>query len=67
MSHCGLQYLLRFCTRNPNEALWTFYAALTFWAIVKFGTELNIPSSASKRTVVTCKSPFFCLLLTINN
>ncbi|BCS28427.1 uncharacterized protein APUU_61475A [Aspergillus puulaauensis] len=45
--------LIRFTFENPSEALCTFYAALTFWAIVKFGTELNIPSSASKRTVVT--------------
>ncbi|KAJ5963060.1 hypothetical protein N7481_013365 [Penicillium waksmanii] len=45
--------LIRFTFENPCEALWTFYAALALWAIVKFGKELNISSSGPKRTVVT--------------
>ncbi|CEL02560.1 hypothetical protein ASPCAL03728 [Aspergillus calidoustus] len=45
--------LIRFPFDNPCETLWMFYAALALWAIIKFGSDLNISSSGSKRTVVT--------------
>ncbi|KAJ5619437.1 hypothetical protein N7510_003421 [Penicillium lagena] len=45
--------LIRFTFENPCEAIWTFYAALALWAIIKFGSGLNISSSGPKRTVVT--------------
>lgn len=40
---------------TPSEAVWTFYAALSLWAILKFGNALGIAFSGSKKTNITCK------------
>lgn len=40
---------------TPSEAVWIFDVALSFWAIIKFGTDLGSSAAAQVRTTVTCK------------
>ncbi|KIM99147.1 hypothetical protein OIDMADRAFT_56312 [Oidiodendron maius Zn] len=45
--------LARFTFDTPSESVWMFDAALTFWAIVKFGVGIGGSSDSSRETTVT--------------
>ncbi|OBT68701.1 hypothetical protein VE03_01825 [Pseudogymnoascus sp. 23342-1-I1] len=45
--------LMRFTFDTPSESVWIFDAALTFWAIIKFGDGLGGSLAAQSRTTVT--------------
>ncbi|KFY26674.1 hypothetical protein V493_03945 [Pseudogymnoascus sp. VKM F-4281 (FW-2241)] len=45
--------LMRFTFDTPSESVWMFDAALTFWAIIKFGIGLGSSLAAQNRTTVT--------------
>ncbi|KFZ03327.1 hypothetical protein V502_11042 [Pseudogymnoascus sp. VKM F-4520 (FW-2644)] len=45
--------LTRFTFDAPSESVWIFDAALTFWAIIKFGIGLGGLSASQGRTIVT--------------
>ncbi|KFY16961.1 hypothetical protein V492_00970 [Pseudogymnoascus sp. VKM F-4246] len=45
--------LLRFTFDTPSEAVWIFDVALSFWAIIEFGTDLGSSAAAQVRTTVT--------------
>lgn len=54
---------------TPSEAVWTFYSALSFWAIVKFsdGARLNVSSAGPNMTTIACKSTDSSLLNVVND